>query len=107
MPGPLGSIERRVPGVPTLEGAGARLRRSFSNHGIPLFDPFLLLDRSGSSNPEDYLAGFAWHPHRGVEPVTYVLDGRVEPMAAHEFQFSHIEKAFGVRTAKRTGSASP
>ncbi len=45
---------------------------------MPLFDPFLLLDRFGSSNPEDYLAGFPWHPHRGIETVTYVLEGQVE-----------------------------
>jgi redox-sensitive bicupin YhaK (pirin superfamily) len=75
---PLRSIERRFPGVPTLEGAGVRLRRSFSNTEVPLFDPFLLLDRFGSSNPADYLAGFPWHPHRGIETVTYVLDGSVE-----------------------------
>ncbi len=75
---PLRSIEHRFPGVPTLEGAGVRLRRSFSNNEVPLFDPFLLLDRFGSTNPEDYLAGFPWHPHRGIETVTYVLDGRVE-----------------------------
>ncbi|MGI0071392.1 MAG: pirin family protein [Thermoplasmata archaeon] len=74
---PIRSIVRRFPGVPTLEGAGVRLRRSFSNNEIPLFDPFLLLDRFGSTNPEDYLAGFPWHPHRGIETVTYVLDGRV------------------------------
>ena len=78
MTDPLRSIEHRFPGVPTLEGAGVRLRRSFSNNEIPLFDPFLLLDRFGSTNPEDYLAGFPWHPHRGIETVTYVLDGRVE-----------------------------
>jgi quercetin 2,3-dioxygenase len=78
MPEPLRSIEHRFPGVPTLEGAGVRLRRSFSNNEVPLFDPFLLLDRFGSTNPEDYLAGFPWHPHRGIETVTYVLDGRVE-----------------------------
>jgi len=72
------SIEHRFPGVPTLEGAGVRLRRSFSNNEVPLFDPFLLLDRFGSSNPEDYLAGFPWHPHRGIETVTYVLEGEVE-----------------------------
>jgi quercetin 2,3-dioxygenase len=74
---PLRSVSHRFPGVPTLEGAGVRLRRSFSNWEIPLFDPFLLLDRFGSSNPADYLAGFPWHPHRGLETVTYVLDGRV------------------------------
>jgi len=78
MSDPVRSIVHRFPGVPTLEGAGVRLRRSFSNNEVPLFDPFLLLDRFGSSNPEDYLAGFPWHPHRGIETVTYVLEGRVE-----------------------------
>lgn len=72
------SVTRRFPGVPTLEGAGVRLRRSFSNPEVPLFDPFLLLDRFGSSNPADYVAGFPWHPHRGIETVTYLLDGHVE-----------------------------
>ncbi len=71
------SIVQRFAGVPTVEGAGVRLRRSFSNREVPLFDPFLLLDRFGSSNPEDYLAGFPWHPHRGIETVTYVLNGQV------------------------------
>jgi quercetin 2,3-dioxygenase len=75
---PIRSIVHRFPGVPTLEGAGVRLRRSFSNNEVPLFDPFLLLDRFGSSNPEDYLAGFPWHPHRGIETVTYLLEGQVE-----------------------------
>jgi quercetin 2,3-dioxygenase len=74
---PVRSIVHRLPGVPTVEGAGVRLRRSFSNNEVPLLDPFLLLDRFGSSNPEDYLAGFPWHPHRGIETVTYVLHGRV------------------------------
>ncbi len=78
MPAPIRSVEHRFPGRPTLEGAGVRLRRSFSNNEVPLFDPFLLLDRFGSSDPADYLAGFPWHPHRGIETVTYVLDGRVE-----------------------------
>ena len=75
---PVRSITHRFPGVPTLEGAGVRLRRSFSNNEVPLFDPFLLLDRFGSANPEDYLAGFPWHPHRGIETVTYMLEGQVE-----------------------------
>jgi quercetin 2,3-dioxygenase len=77
MTDPIRSIVQRFPGVPTLEGAGVRLRRSFSNNEVPLFDPFLLLDRFGSSDPEDYMAGFPWHPHRGIETVTYVLDGKV------------------------------
>jgi len=78
MADPVRSVTHRFPGVPTLEGAGVRLRRSFSNREVPLFDPFLLLDRFGSANPDDYLAGFPWHPHRGIETVTYVLDGEVE-----------------------------
>jgi quercetin 2,3-dioxygenase len=75
---PVRSVQHRFPGVPTLEGAGVHLKRSFSNGEIPLFDPFLLLDRFDATNPADYLAGFPWHPHRGIETVTYVLDGKVE-----------------------------
>ena len=52
----------------------------FSGNEVPLLDPFLLLDNFGSSNPADYLAGFPWHPHRGIETVTYMLNGQV----AHE-----------------------
>lgn len=62
----------------TLEGAGVRLKRVFGYHQIPLFDPFLLLDHFGSSNPADYIKGFPWHPHRGIETVTYILTGQVE-----------------------------
>jgi redox-sensitive bicupin YhaK (pirin superfamily) len=60
------------------EGAGVRLRRVFGYSQVPQFDPFLMLDHFGSSDPADYLAGFPWHPHRGIETVTYVLSGRVE-----------------------------
>ena len=62
----------------TLEGAGVRLQRFFGFHEVPLFDPFLLLDHFGSDNPDDYLAGFPWHPHRGIETITYMLEGEVE-----------------------------
>jgi redox-sensitive bicupin YhaK (pirin superfamily) len=63
---------------PTLEGAGVRLKRVFGYYESPQFDPFLLLDYFGSNNPDDYLAGFPWHPHRGIETVTYMLHGSVE-----------------------------
>jgi len=63
---------------PTVEGAGVRLRRAFGFHEVPQLDPFLLLDDFRSDTPEDYLAGFPWHPHRGIETITYVLDGAVE-----------------------------
>jgi len=63
---------------PTMEGAGVRLERVFGHAEVPRFDPFLLLDDFGSDNPDDYLAGFPWHPHRGIETVTYMLSGEVE-----------------------------
>ncbi len=63
---------------PTLEGAGVRLRRAFGFGRTSEFDPFLLLDDFRNEHPEDYLAGFPWHPHRGIETITYVLAGTVE-----------------------------
>ncbi len=63
---------------PTIEGAGVHLKRVFGFHDVPLLDPFLLLDDFRSENPHDYKAGFPWHPHRGMETITYVLDGDVE-----------------------------
>jgi redox-sensitive bicupin YhaK (pirin superfamily) len=71
------SVKNIFPGRPTLEGAGVRLRRAFGFREAPLFDPFLMFDDFGSPNPDDYLAGFPWHPHRGIETVTYVLTGAV------------------------------
>ena len=64
--------------VPTIEGAGVHLKRAFGYHQVPLFDPFLMLDDFHTSNPAEYLAGFPWHPHRGIETITYVLEGVVE-----------------------------
>ena len=63
---------------PTIEGAGVHLKRAFGYSQVPLFDPFLMLDDFHSDNPADYLAGFPWHPHRGIETITYVLEGLVE-----------------------------
>jgi len=63
---------------PTLEGAGVHLKRAFGYYQVPQLDPFLLLDDFHSDNPADYLKGFPWHPHRGIETITYVLHGRVE-----------------------------
>ncbi len=62
---------------PTLEGAGVNLKRAFA-YDDPLLDPFLLLDDFHSDNPLDYLKGFPWHPHRGIETITYVLYGKIE-----------------------------
>ena len=63
---------------PTIEGAGVHLNRAFGFNEVPAMDPFLLLDNFHSSNPADYVKGFPWHPHRGIETVTYVLHGEVE-----------------------------
>jgi quercetin 2,3-dioxygenase len=63
--------------VETLEGAGVHLHRGFGYHELPLFDPFLLFDDFSSKNEADYLSGFPLHPHRGIETVTYVLNGDV------------------------------
>jgi hypothetical protein len=71
-------LKRVLPARPTLEGAGVRLHRAFGYPELPEFDPFLLLDDFGSEDPDDYTAGFPWHPHRGIETVTYMLDGTVE-----------------------------
>jgi quercetin 2,3-dioxygenase len=70
-------VRRIVQSQPTLEGAGVKLRRAFGFGATKDFDPFLLLDDFRNENPEDYLAGFPWHPHRGIETITYVLAGSV------------------------------
>jgi redox-sensitive bicupin YhaK (pirin superfamily) len=64
--------------IATIEGAGVHLHRAFGYSQVPTFDPFLLLDDFRSDTPELYLQGFPWHPHRGIETITYVLRGDVE-----------------------------
>lgn len=71
-------IKKIFKSKPTLEGAGVHLKRAFGFHQVPLLDPFLLLDDFHSDNPSDYLKGFPWHPHRGIETITYMLFGTVE-----------------------------
>ena len=63
---------------PTVEGAGVHLKRAFGFHEVPELDPFLLFDDFHSADPALYLPGFPWHPHRGIETITYVLNGDVE-----------------------------
>ncbi len=65
-------------GHSTYDGAGVKLKRIFAHDHTKLTDPFLLLDHFGSDNPDDYVKGFPWHPHRGIETVTYMLGGIVE-----------------------------
>lgn len=77
-PEPVRGIEAILPSRETIEGAGVHLRRAFGNAQVPRLDPFLLLDDFRSENPAEFVAGFPWHPHRGIETVTYMLDGLVE-----------------------------
>ena len=71
-------IKTVIKSQPTMEGAGVRLKRVFGYRETELMDPFLLLDHFGSDNPDDYLKGFPWHPHRGIETITYMIAGEVE-----------------------------
>jgi redox-sensitive bicupin YhaK (pirin superfamily) len=70
-------VKRVIEAQPTMEGAGVKLRRAFGFGNTGEFDPFLLLDDFRNDRPADYLAGFPWHPHRGIETITYVLAGTV------------------------------
>ena len=71
-------VKRVIESKPTLEGAGVKLRRAFGFGDTADYDPFLLFDDFRNDRPDDYLAGFPWHPHRGIETITYVLAGTVE-----------------------------
>jgi redox-sensitive bicupin YhaK (pirin superfamily) len=71
-------IRKVIKSKPTLEGAGVHLKRAFGFSEVPMLDPFLLLDDFRSGNPSHYLKGFPWHPHRGIETITYMLGGNVE-----------------------------
>ena len=71
-------VKQIIQSTPAVEGAGVKLRRAFGFGDTDEFDPFLLFDDFRNERPEDYLAGFPWHPHRGIETITYVLAGTVE-----------------------------
>ncbi len=71
-------IRKIVMGSPQVDGAGVRLVRVIGRDDVEDFDPFLMLDAFDSSNPDDYIRGFPWHPHRGIETVTYLIEGDIE-----------------------------
>jgi redox-sensitive bicupin YhaK (pirin superfamily) len=80
------SVSRIIKGMPATDGAGVELTRVIGQPALPMLDPFLLLDAFRSDKPEDYIAGFPSHPHRGFETVTYMLAGRMrhKDNAGHE-----------------------
>lgn len=71
-------IKRITKGRPAVDGAGVHLVRVFGNNDVKDYDPFLLLDAFDSKNPNDYIKGFPWHPHRGIETITYLIEGEME-----------------------------
>jgi hypothetical protein len=71
------AVRQRFRSTPTIEGAGVHLKRAFGFGQVPLFDPFLMLDDFHGVRSEQYIKGFPWHPHRGIETITYVLHGTV------------------------------
>ena len=77
------TLQTVIPSIPASDGAGVKLRRSLGSSQLLRHDPFLMLDEFFSDNPEDYLAGFPAHPHRGFETVTYMLDGRMQHKDNH------------------------
>src|SRR5262249_20542195 len=76
-------LERVIPSIPASDGAGVKLRRSLGSSQFARHDPFLMLDEVFSDHPDDYLAGFPSHPHRGFETVTYMLDGHMQHKDDH------------------------
>jgi len=72
------SINKIIKSRPTIEGAGVHLKRAFGFNQAPQLNPFLLLDDFHSNDPNEFLMGFPWHPHRGIETITYVLSGKIE-----------------------------
>ena len=68
-------VSKIIEPMPTSDGAGVKLKRSIGTSLVNYFDPFLMLDEFGSENKDDYIGGFPPHPHRGIETVTYMLNG--------------------------------
>jgi len=84
-------IDKIIPSVEVMEGAGVKVRRTIASHQLDHLDPFLLLDHFFSDDPNDYIAGFPMHPHRGIETVTYMLAGKV----THKDSLGNVGSIYG------------
>lgn len=71
-------VKKVVTGSGAVDGAGVKLVRVLGHNDVEDFDPFLMFDAFDSVNPEDYIKGFPWHPHRGIETITYLINGNIE-----------------------------
>ena len=109
-------ISKTVRGQHAVDGAGVRLVRVLGNRDVYDFDPFLMLDSFDSTDPSDYTAGFPWHPHRGIETITYLISGRIEHMdslgnkgeiAAGESQWMTAGSGILHQEMPPTGSRNP
>src|SRR2546429_7086550 len=100
-------VKRLIRAKPTVEGAGVHLRRAFGFGNTKEFDPFLLLDDFRNDVPADYLAGFPWHPHRGIETITDVLSGTVERLEEHTAELqSRLHPVCRLLLLKKTHTAT-
>ena len=95
-------IRQVLKSKPTIEGAGVLLKRVFGFSEVPLFDPFLLLDDFRSDKPGFFLKGFPWHPHRGIETITYVLKGPIVMNTQGEVQTAFEEYRQGTFVKNET-----
>ncbi|WP_231968556.1 pirin family protein [Polynucleobacter necessarius] len=87
------NIQTIIPGIATSDGAGVKLRRSLGGQNQVRLDPFLMLDEFSSNDPNDYVAGFPPHPHRGFETVTYMLKGHM-PHEDHLGNQGHLKSGW-------------
>jgi redox-sensitive bicupin YhaK (pirin superfamily) len=94
-------VVKQIRGLPTSDGAGVKLTRVIGQPALAQLDPFLLLDEFGTDSPDDYLAGFPAHPHRGFETVTYMLDGRMRHQDNHGHEGVLVPGAVQWMTAGR------
>ncbi len=92
----LRTVRKIVTGKDTVDGAGVKLVRVIGYRDTAEFDPFLMLDAFDSTNPDDYTKGFPWHPHRGIETITYLVQGEYRAWRQSWQQWQHSQRRLSV-----------